>query len=66
MKQLTNPLLDPLVAKFYKALRKRANKLAPRAVRRTVQINRPLLTKLCHANLTVRRVVWVISARAVD
>ena len=50
---IPNPLLDPLITKFYKGLRKRANKNAPRAVRRTIQITRALLTKLAHANLNV-------------
>lgn len=53
LRGLHNPLDHPLLTKFYKGLRKRANKESPRPLRRTEQISRALLTKLCHANLSV-------------
>jgi len=50
---MPEPMEHPIVTKFYKGLRKRANRLRPRATRRTEAIFAPLLTKINRANLLV-------------
>jgi hypothetical protein len=51
---MNNPISHPIVTKFYKGLRKRANLKAPRGVRRTPIVNPELLSKTCIANMEVR------------